>query len=164
MLLESSSDKQLVDSMNEMGMCPIHMACTAECMELLYIHGADIAALDDQGRSPLFVTCALNRTECAEFLITTLDHIEASLLLKDSRGDTPLHAAACNGSVDCLLLLLQFGIDPRVVNDKGLKAIELAAINKQKKCKQVLAEYHIHYGTSSDFDSVLFLATLEVGW
>ena len=36
-----------------------------------------------------------------------------------SLGDTPLHAAACNGAVDCLLMLLQYGIDPRSTNTKG---------------------------------------------
>ena len=44
----------------------------------------------------------------------------------------------------------------------GLKAIDLAIRNKQNKCKDLLAEYHLHYCTSSDFDSVLFLKTLEV--
>jgi ankyrin repeat protein len=145
-----------------MGMTPMHMACSAEAMECLYMFGADITATDDSGRSPLFVACAMNRDSCAEFLVTSLDQIEQSILLKDHRGDTPLHAAACNGSVECLLLLLQFGIDPRVTNDKGLKAVDLAIKNKQKQCRQLLAEYHLHYGTSSDFDSVLFLATLEV--
>ena len=44
----------------------------------------------------------------------------------------------------------------------GLKAIDLAVRNRHKKCKDILAEYHLHYCTSSEFDSVLFLATLEV--
>lgn len=125
--------------------------------------GADMDAKDSNGRTPLFVACAMNRVECAEFLVNCLDQSEASLLTMDNRGDTPLHASACNGSVDCLLLLLQFGIDPMVTNNKGLKALELAIRNKQKICKQLLVEYHIHFNTSSDFDSVLFLATLEVG-
>ena len=44
----------------------------------------------------------------------------------------------------------------------GLKAIDLAIRNKQDRSKHLLAEYHLHYCTSSDFDSVLFLKTLEV--
>lgn len=87
---------------------------------------------------------------------------EEKLLRKDKRGDTPLHAAACNGAIECLLLLLQHGIDPRTKNLSGLKAIDLAVRNRHQKCKNILAEYHLHYCTSSEFDSVLFLATLEV--
>ena len=41
------------------------------------------------------------------------------MMHKDRRGDTPLHAAACNGAVECLLLLLQHGIDPRTQNLTG---------------------------------------------
>ncbi len=54
------------------------------------------------------------------------------------------------------------GIDPRMTNDLGLKAVDLAVRNGHAKCREVLAEYHLHYCTSSEFDSVLFLATLEV--
>ena len=111
--------------------------------------------------SSLFFACAMNRADCAEFLIDALDHDEASLYDQDARGDTPLHAAACNGAVDCVLLLLQYGVDPRTTNKKELKAIDLALRNKQTECREILAEYHLHFCTSSAFDSVLFLATLE---
>jgi ankyrin repeat protein len=160
MLLESNGGD--ADVRNDMLMSPAHLAKSVECLEVLFTFGADMAALDINGRSPLFVACAMNREQCAEYIINCLDQCETSLLIKDNRGDTPLHAAACNGAVDCLLMLLQYGIDPRTANAKGLKAIELALRNKQKKCRDLLAEYHLHYCTSSDFDSVLFLATLEV--
>ena len=42
-----------------------------------------------------------------------------AVLSVSSIGDTPLHAAACNGAVDCLLMLLQYGIDPRYTNTRG---------------------------------------------
>jgi ankyrin repeat protein len=149
------------DPRNAMDMSPAHLARNVECLEVLFRHGADLAAVDVNGRSPLFVACAMNREACAEYLIGCLDESETSLLICDKRGDTPLHAAACNGAVDCLLMLLQFGIDPRSTNAVGLKAVDLAIRNKQKKCRELLAEYHLHYCTSSDFDSVLFLKTLE---
>ena len=82
-------------------------------------------------------------------------------MIQDTRGDTPLHAAACNGSTECLLLLLQYGIDPRQVNHEGFMAIDLAQQNNHSACVKILAEYYLHYCTSSEFDSVLFLATLE---
>ena len=146
-------------------MTPAHLASTAECLDVLYRYEADICAMDSHLRSPLFVACAMNRVDCTEYLVNCLDNTTTGLgvlLAKDKRGDTPLHAAACNGSEDCLLLLLQYGIDPRMVNDIGLKAIDLAIRNNHMKCKSILAEYYLHYCTSSEFDSVLFLATLEV--
>ena len=59
------------------------------------------------------------------------------------------------------MLLLQYAIDPRLTNDKGLKAIDLAVKNKHVKCKDLLAEYHLHFVASSNFDSVLFFTALE---
>ena len=46
-----------------------------------------------------------------------------------SLGDTPLHAAACNGAVDCLLMLLQYGIDPRSTNTKGDTTTHLSSFH-----------------------------------
>ena len=150
-----------VNVRNNSDMVPTHLAKSVDCLEVLYKYGADMSIADLNGRSPLFVACATNRVDCAEYLINCLDSMGETLMASDKRGDTPLHAAACNGSVDCVLLLLQYGVDPRVTNIKGLKPIDLAIKNKQKKCREVLAEYHLHYATSSDFDSVLFLATLQ---
>jgi ankyrin repeat protein len=84
------------------------------------------------------------------------------IMKRDYRGDTPLHAAACNNAVESLLILLQSGIDPRLMNDKQYTAYDLAVKNNHEKCVQILAEYTLHYCTSSEFDSVLFLKTLEV--
>ena len=84
------------------------------------------------------------------------------IMKRDYRGDTPLHAAACNNAVESLLILLQSGIDPRLMNDKQYTAYDLAVKNHHDKCIQILAEYTLHYCTSSEFDSVLFLKTLEV--
>ena len=91
--------KAAVHSPNSIGMTPAHLARTCECLRILYRHGADLTLLDSNGRSPLFVACAMNRSECAEYLIDCLDQDETSLTTKDTRGDTPLHACACNGSV-----------------------------------------------------------------
>eukprot|EP01038_Epipyxis_sp_PR26KG_P009749 gene9749-13116_t len=151
----------LTEPQNEIGMTPAHLASTPEVLEILYKYDANLIPMDNTNRSPLFVACALNREACAEFLIGCLDLTETSLLIQDHRGDTPLHAAACNDSMECLILLLQYGIDPRMTNNEGLKAIDLAVRNGHMKCRDALAEYHLHYCTSSEFDSVLFLATLE---
>jgi ankyrin repeat protein len=148
---------------NNMGMTAVHMAQNTACLRPLFDAGCDFSSLDHSGRTPLFVACALNRIDCAQFVLDCLDSPEQYLCLQDSRGDTPLHAAACNGSVDCLLLLLQFAIDPTVRNSKGLQAIDLALKKKQRQCVKMLAEYALHFKTSADFDSQFFLAAVEVG-
>jgi ankyrin repeat protein len=91
-----------------------------------------------------------------------LEGDDDALYAADVRGDTPLHAAACNGASECVLLLLQCGINPITTNKAGLRAIDLAQRNKKIKCRELLAQYHLHFATASDFDSVGFIATLEV--
>ena len=147
---------------NSMGMAPMHLAQNAEVMSCLYTANAELKVVDNSNRSPLFVAAAMNRTPCVEFLLDCLGGDDEAVYMIDDRGDTALHAAACNGASESLLLLLQCGITPLMTNNKGLKAIDLAQKNKQKKCREILAQYHLHFATTSDFDSVLFIATLEV--
>lgn len=163
-LLEIMGAVNAVHLENHLGMTAVHMAQSVDCLQALYEAGCDFQGLDFSGRTPLFVACALNRIDCAQFIIdcTQYDVQDAYLIMQDSRGDTPLHAAACNGSVDCLLLLLQFGINPGIRNNKGMAAIDLAGKKKQTQCVKMLAEYTLHFHTSSDFDSVYFLAAIEV--
>ena len=95
-------------------------------------------------------------------------HFDHYMRAVDDRGDGPLHAAACNGSVQCVRMLLQYGLEPDVANDQGLRPIDLAARRGQDECERLLAEYHMHHSVTQAgedgagaFDSVLFLATLE---
>lgn len=114
-------------------------------------------------RTPLFVACATDRLEKAEFLCELLECAGQDLGETDKRGDTPMHAAACNGSTACLLLLLQYGVAPDLRNSKGLRPIDLASRKGQCACEKILMEYQLHHHVNNSyFDSVLFLATLEV--
>eukprot|EP00622_Pseudochattonella_farcimen_P003076 FR738170.1.p1 GENE.FR738170.1~~FR738170.1.p1 ORF type:complete len:306 (+),score=34.15 FR738170.1:3-920(+) len=79
----------------------------------------------------------------------------------DRRGDTPLHAAACNGALLSLTHLLKLGTNPDVRNTKGYRPIDLAARRGHADCETVLSEYHMHHSAGSYFDSVLFLAALQ---
>ena len=120
-----------------------------------------MSVVDNQFRSPLFIYCFINNESCTNYLLNCVDSNDFTYLV-DHHGDTPLHAAACNGSIDCLLALLSHGYDPRLLNYQNLMAIDLAIRNKHTKCIEMLAEYNLHFCTSSEFDSVLFLAVLEV--
>lgn len=156
-----------VDIRNNMGMTPAHLASNAEVLSMLHAAGANLSIPDHNHRTALFVAAAMNRQDCVQYFIDCFDSLsdendeENIIYLADNRGDTPLHAAACNGAEESLLLLLQCGISPLRLNHRGLKAIDLAQKNKKKKCREILAQYHLHFATTSDFDSVLFIAALE---
>ena len=65
--------------------------------------------------------------------------VEDKMMHKDRRGDTPLHAAACNGAVECLLLLLQHGIDPRTQNLTGKYCFFIAWFALFLQCEMIVS-------------------------
>ncbi|CAM9456155.1 unnamed protein product [Hapterophycus canaliculatus] len=151
-----------VEPLNAMHMTPAHLAASNDVLEVLSQHGADLNAKDADLRTPLFVACASDRLEKAEFLCELLEYADQDLGESDKRGDTPMHAAAYNGSTACLLLLLQYGVQPDARNAKGLRPIDLASRRGQTACEKILMEYQLHHHVNNScFDSVLFLATLE---
>ncbi|CAN0557801.1 unnamed protein product [Ectocarpus sp. 12 AP-2014] len=151
-----------VEPLNEMEMTPAHLAANNDVLEVLSQHGANLNAKDADLRTPLFIACASDRLEKAEFLCELLEYADQDLGEVDKRGDTPMHAAAYNGSTACLLLLLQYGVEPDARNTKGLRPIDLASRRGQSACEKILMEYQLHHHVNNSyFDSVLFLATLE---
>ena len=88
---------------NGKGYYPAHLSKNPACLELLSSFGDDLMQGDSMGRSPLFIACARNRIECVEFLCRWNFQVHSYMLEQpDSRGDLPLHAAACNGSTSCI--------------------------------------------------------------
>jgi ankyrin repeat protein len=52
-----------------------------------------------------------------------------------SEGDSSLHLAAESGKAEYVTFLMGAGIDPEIVNKKGLKAIDVAKAAKNKECQ-----------------------------
>ncbi len=147
---------------NRMGMTPAHMASSVEVLESLFECGAEMDVIDNNGRTPLFYAAATDKVEVGNFLCEVMHSQGAELGHPNRRGDTPLHAAACNGATSSVLLLLQYGTPPDVRNCKGLRPIDLAARRWKTAVEKILKEYELHHSISdSYFDSVLFLATLD---
>ncbi|XP_078412210.1 uncharacterized protein LOC144688997 isoform X1 [Cetorhinus maximus] len=55
---------------------------------------------------------------------------------------TPLHVAASWGCVKSLKLLLRNGADPTLLDQDGLRAVDLAEEQGNVKCRQILQAYH----------------------
>ncbi len=147
---------------NRRGMTPAHMVSSVDVLESLFECGAEMDSRDNNGRTPLFFAAATDKVEAVNFLCEVMDSQGIELGQPDRRGDTPLHAAACNGATSSVLLLLQYGTPPDVRNSKGLRPIDLAARRGHTAVEKVLKEYELHHSISdSRFDSVLFLATLD---
>lgn len=176
----------LVNIGNGLGMSASHLAMDQSILHILHYYYANLLTMDKRNRSILFLCAAMNKTSCVEYLVNSLDNLAEmvwsaemlgesedlsggveSFIMKhmmqgDYRGDTPIHAAACNNAIDALLTLLQSGIDPRPMDKANFSPYDLALKNKNKQCVQILAEYTLYYSTGSEFDSVLFWKTLEV--
>ena len=56
----------------------------------------------------------------------------------------------------------QLGTNPDQRNHKSYRPIDLAARRGHVECERLLSEYHMHHSTDNYFDSVLFLATVQV--
>ena len=58
--------------------------------------------------------------------------------MRDVFGGVPLHAAAAQGNVELVALLLDFGADPRAADDGGTTPIDLATRAHNEALVQVL--------------------------
>lgn len=130
-----------VNIRNNKGFSPLHVcSCTASCKMLMDAHG-DLFAIDEHGRVPLFTACATNKKHIVtEILDNPLCDIHKMLLIQDSYGDSALHAAACNGSLECIKAFKGF-LDLeliRLANHQGYTAKDLASLNGQEECAKYI--------------------------
>ena len=99
----------------------------ASSVVLLLDHGADIEAMDDEGRTPLHEAAAFN-TEPAVAAVL-LDH-GANIEARADEGITPLHAAAAqNAEPAVAALLLDRGADIAARDNYGATPLHRAAEN-----------------------------------
>ncbi|ETV99402.1 hypothetical protein, variant 1 [Aphanomyces invadans] len=120
---------------NAKGFRPSHITKTPACLKILVSHGDDLLQGDKLGRTPLFVACTRNRVDCVEFLCQWNYQVHSWMLeQEDDRSDRPIHAAACNGSIGSLEILIKYGADVFARNARGLTAIDLAVNNHHTAC------------------------------
>ncbi|KAL9865934.1 ankyrin repeat and SOCS box protein 11 isoform 1-T1 [Geothlypis trichas] len=130
MLLEFGAKAQLGNHLPS----PIHEAVKRghrECMETLLAHEVDIDQEDPQHGSLLYMACTYQRTECVKKLLELGANVNVG-----KRQDTPLHAAARKSSVEIVVLLTDYGADPKCRNADLKCALDLAT--PHSRVEQVL--------------------------
>ncbi|NXB94774.1 ASB11 protein, partial [Vidua chalybeata] len=130
MLLEFGAKGQLGSHLPS----PIHEAVKRghrECMETLLAHEVDIDQEDPQHGTPLYMACTYQRTECVKKLLELGANVNVG-----KRLDTPLHAAARKSSVEIVVLLTDYGANPKCRNADLKCALDLAM--PHSKVEQVL--------------------------
>ncbi|KAL4227023.1 hypothetical protein ACF0H5_014999 [Mactra antiquata] len=124
---KSKSNSQSIHEKDSAGMTALHcaVACSSlPCVILLIKYGALVNAKDDLGFTPLFLaTGRYPNTDIASHLIKE-GHADVHITTKT--GATALHGAALQGNIDCVNVLLSHGADPRIEDNDGTTAFELA--------------------------------------
>ncbi|XP_030333168.1 ankyrin repeat and SOCS box protein 11 isoform X2 [Strigops habroptila] len=134
MLLEFGAKPQLRNHLPS----PIHEAVKRghrECMEILLAHEVDIDQEDLQHGTPLYVACAYQRTDCVKKLLELGANVNMG-----KRLDTPLHAAARKSNVEVVVLLTDYGANPKCRNAELKCALDLAVPNSKVEQALLLRE------------------------
>ena len=116
-----------VNIRNEQGLSALHI-CALHGFEivarLLVEHGADVNLVTRHGTTALYLACQYNHIPVVLLL---LDKTEAHVDFPDLNRNTPLHAAASNGHVNTVELLLEHEADATAQNNRGETPLHVAA-------------------------------------
>ena len=125
---DNSGDVLNVASKDNVGMRPIHWACTEGSIPhaaLLLKHGADPEAKDNSGCTPLLIAAQYGQVEVVAYMLKK----GANLQAVDSSRDTALHWAAYKGSIEvCGLLAYHKQLSFATQDAYGQTPLHLAAL------------------------------------
>ncbi|XP_029287338.1 LOW QUALITY PROTEIN: serine/threonine-protein phosphatase 6 regulatory ankyrin repeat subunit C [Cottoperca gobio] len=122
---------------------PLHLAAYyghCEALRLLCETLVSLDVRDIEGRTALHLAARRGFAPCVEVL---LKHQASYTLKEQKRKWTPLHAAAAEGQMDCLLLLVNGEQSADVIDSpdtQGQTALMLAALGLHTDCVHILLE------------------------
>jgi ankyrin repeat protein len=107
------------------GGTPLHVGVRAGALDavgfLLSVAGVDVDAVDDAGRSGLFLAAESSNVDAVKMLL----NVNASVRVRARDKSTVLHAAVRGGDVDAVKLILVAGADVCAVSKSGDAALHL---------------------------------------
>jgi cytohesin len=101
---------------------------------LLLKAGADPAARDAYGTTPLHLACRHSRTGVTKMLLEK----GVDVNVQNSAGSTPLHEAALVGDWPLVRFLLSRGGNPSLTNRKNQSALDVATMHRRVDVANVL--------------------------
>ncbi|KAH9611435.1 hypothetical protein KSS87_000166 [Heliosperma pusillum] len=125
----------VIDSQSDSG-TPLIWAAghgQTDAVKVLLEHHANPNTETDDGITPLLSAVAAGSLVCLEQLIQADANVNIS-----AGGATPLHIAADFGSLDILNCLLKAGADPNIMDEDGLKPIQVAAARGNRSAVEIL--------------------------
>ena len=141
--------KKAVAGLHEVASC-----CTMD-MQLLISAKADVDAIDEIGRTPLFVACQNASVGCAAMLLAAGAQVNKAM----NSGATPLFTSAQNGHLDCVELLLWSGADVRwCTTHDGATPLFVAIANGHVKCALMLVDAQADVNAAKGDTSPLFVS------
>jgi uncharacterized protein len=138
MIVESP---ELVHASDDMGFTALHGVAgqdEPELAELLIASGADVAAKNDMGMTPLHIAQYAS-------IVNVLVRHGADVNVRAQNGWTPLHVQAQEGedtgAMEVMEALLKAGADPTLIDEKGNTPLNFARSREEPDKVELLREH-----------------------
>ncbi|KAG8189081.1 hypothetical protein JTE90_028629 [Oedothorax gibbosus] len=134
-LLEGGASTQCRDRDGREPLMWAASAGSSDAVLILFAAGANVTSTDKDGLTALHCAASRGHTTCVETLVTLCG---SRVDTGDALGCTPLFYAAAQGHADAAQVLLKYGADPSIQDNKGRTPGHCAASKGQLEIMRIL--------------------------